>query len=127
MSGSACRAWAREEFGHTRLGDERRTTRVVSMAATALSRPGGRVSDVFIDDAERQGAYDFLESDAVHADALMAAMGEACARRCADHRYVFVPVDGSSLTLTDTGRRTSAPSAPSRPVRGASSSSMRSP
>lgn len=101
MSGSGCRAWAREEFGHARLGDERRTTRAVAMAATALSRPGGRVSDVFIDDAERQGAYDFLESDAVHADALMAAMGEACARRCADHRYVFVPVDGSSLRLTD--------------------------
>jgi hypothetical protein len=74
------------------------------MAATALARPGGRVSDVFVDDAERQGAYDFLESDAVHADALMAAMGEACGRRCAEHRFVFVPVDGSSLTLTDRHR-----------------------
>jgi hypothetical protein len=74
------------------------------MAATALARPGGRVSDVFIDDAERQGAYDFLESDAVHADALMAAMGEACGRRCAEHRFVFVPVDGSSLTLADRYR-----------------------
>jgi hypothetical protein len=71
------------------------------MAATALSRPGGRVSDVFTEDAERQGAYDWLESPSVHADALMGAMGEACARRCAEHRFVFVPVDGTSLTLTD--------------------------
>jgi hypothetical protein len=104
MSASATRLWAREEFGHARLGDERRTARAVAMAATALSRPAGRVSDVFSDDAERQGAYDFLESAAVHADALVAAMGEACARRCAEHRYVLVPVDGTSLTLTDTHR-----------------------
>jgi hypothetical protein len=104
MTLSATKVWAREEFGHARLGDERRTSRAVAMAATALARPGGRVSDVFSDDADRQGAYDFLESDAVHAEGLITAMGEACARRCAEHRFVFVPVDGSSLRLIDRYR-----------------------
>src|SRR5580704_16469571 len=101
MTSSATRSWAREEFGHARLGDERRTARAVAMAATALSRPGGRVSDVFVEAAARQGAYDFLESASVDAEALGTAMGEACARRCTEYRYVFVPVDGTSVTLTD--------------------------
>ncbi len=71
------------------------------MAATALARPSGRVSDVFINEAEREGAYDWLENPSVDADALITAMSEACARRCAEHPYVFVAVDGTSLTLRD--------------------------
>jgi hypothetical protein len=71
------------------------------MAATALTRPAGRVSDVFVNEAEREGAYDWLENASVDGDAVIAAMGAACARRCAEHRYVFVAVDGTSLTLED--------------------------
>jgi hypothetical protein len=71
------------------------------MAARAALRPSGKVSDVFESEAERQGAYDLLESSAVCGDRLLEACAGATARRCAAERFVHVPVDGSSLTLTD--------------------------
>jgi len=54
--------WAKKTFGDTELGDERRTARLVAMAAQLARTPGGTVGQVFTEDAERQGAYDFLES-----------------------------------------------------------------
>jgi hypothetical protein len=96
--------WAREEFGHVRLGDERRRSRLLAMSAQLALTPAGKVSQVFRGDAERQGAYDLLESSCVHASALMAAMGQATARRCAGAAFAFVPLDGTSLTLVDHTR-----------------------
>src|SRR5690606_38214187 len=88
--------WAREEFGRAALGDERRTTRVLNMATRAAQRPGGRITDVFSRDRERQGAYDLLESRHVDASALSGAAGRAAARRAAFESFSFVAVDGSS-------------------------------
>jgi Transposase DNA-binding/Transposase Tn5 dimerisation domain len=101
MEWSDARQWAREEFGEARLGDQRRTSRLVAMAATALSRPAGRVSGVFANKAEREGAYDLLANPGVDSDAVIASMGEACTRRCRVYPFVFVGVDGSSVTVTD--------------------------
>ena len=99
-------AWAEEQFGRVDLGDARRTARLVRVAASAAQAPAGTVSSVFTDDAERQGAYDFLESEHVDAGALEAGVGEIVARRCADEARIFVAVDGSSLTFVDrTGER----------------------
>jgi hypothetical protein len=53
-----------------------------------------------------RGAYDFLESKHVDADALERGVGEALATRCASEGRVFVAVDGSSLSFVDrTGTR----------------------
>lgn len=101
---SSALAWAQEEFGHSDLGDKRRTRRLEKMAAQALQFPSGKVSEVFLTDAERQGAYDFLESPHVRPEAVIEAMGLASARRCAKQAFVYVAVDGSSLTLTDRKR-----------------------
>ncbi len=99
-------AWAQEQFGSAELGDARRTARLVRMAASAARSPAGTVSAVFDDDAERQGAYDLLESPHVAAAALERGVGEAAARRCGQESAVFVAVDGSSLTFVDkTGER----------------------
>jgi hypothetical protein len=101
---SSADAWAVEEFGHADLGDKRRTKRLVRMAAQVTLCPSGKVSEVFQSDAERQGAYDLLESPHVDAEAVIEAMGVASARRCTGELYVFVALDGSSLTLTDHNR-----------------------
>lgn len=101
MDGTSFRRWAVEEFGEASLGDERRRRRLLGMAQAAARRPSGRLSDVFDEPREREGAYDFLESPHVHASALQQASARACAQRCADEPLVFVPVDGSSLTLAD--------------------------
>lgn len=94
-------AWAQEEFGSASIADRRWGRRLVCMAERAARRPAGRVTEAFVDDAERQGAYGLLESNAVSAGDVAGAMFEACARRSADQAYVFCPVDGTSLTLAD--------------------------
>jgi len=98
--------WARQEFGAIDLGDARRTARLVRIGASAARAPAGTVTGVFDNDAERQGAYDFLESPHVKADALERGAGEAVAMRCASESRIFAAVDGSSLAFTDrTGER----------------------
>ena len=95
------RAWAREEFGSIDLGHGSRTTRLVRMASQAAARPGGKVSAVFTGAAEREGAYRWLENPAVQVGALVEGLGRACALRASEHTFVYVPVDGSSVTLVD--------------------------
>lgn len=100
------RSWAREEFGYVALGDERRTARLVDIGAAVARCPAGKVAEVFKKDADRQGAYDFLESRHVSASAIEAAVGTACAERASKEAFAFVALDGSSLTLTDrTGNK----------------------
>ncbi len=59
-------AWALEEFGNAHLGHERRNTRLVSIAETLARVGGGTISSVFSDsDADREGAYRFVENNHV--------------------------------------------------------------
>ena len=60
--------WASEEFGQSDLGDARRTARLVRIGAAAARSPASTVSAVFTDDAELQGACDWLESPHVPVD-----------------------------------------------------------
>jgi hypothetical protein len=98
------RGWAREEFGDAELGDARRTERLVRLASRAIARPGGRITEVCESDAERQGAYDFLECEQVGEGALQEAAAKAAIRRVAGQTYAFVAVDGTSLGLSDCQR-----------------------
>src|ERR1700677_3356967 len=101
MEATGLMAWASEEFGQAELGDARRTARLVRMGAAAARSPAGKVSEVFTDDAELQGAYDWLESPHVPVEGLELGVGQAVARRCAEQEHIFVAVDGSSLTFVD--------------------------
>jgi len=78
-----CSQWAEDVFGDAELGDVRRTARLVRMAAKAVRRPSGRVSEVYDSAAERQGAYDFLESPHVDMKAIGRAIAASTARQCA--------------------------------------------
>jgi hypothetical protein len=95
------RSWAWDEFGDAELGDARRTARLVEIGAAAAKRPSGLVSAVFIHDAERQGAYDFLESPHTSAGPIVSSVGRSCAARCLGEKFVFVAIDGTSLTIVD--------------------------
>ena len=95
------REWARACFGGLELGDARRTSRAVEMAVAAARRPGGRVLDVYRTSAERQGAYDFLENEAIRSEAMVDGIGGAIASDCQEHPYVLVSVDGGSLNIVD--------------------------
>jgi hypothetical protein len=96
--------WAFGVFGHAEIEDKRWGRRLVQMASRAARRPAGRVTEAFSNDAERQGAYGLLESEAVSADQVASPMFVACARQSEGEPFVYCAVDGTSLTLTDTGR-----------------------
>ena len=94
-------AWALEEFGGAALGDVRRVRRLVGMAAGAARKPSGRVSSVYERRQAREGAYDFLESEQVSAEAIAEQLCRSTASRARGESYVYVAIDGSSLTLPD--------------------------
>lgn len=93
--------WGRAVFGDAELGDERRTRRLVQIAAGAAERPNGRISQVFNTTPDREGAYDFMESPLLPTDQIGLAAFRATARNAAEHEVVFVPIDGTSIKLWD--------------------------
>jgi len=82
----------------------RREHRLLKIAAGAAARPSGRVTEVFRDLADRQGAYDLLENEQVRSDAVAASMFRATAKRAQAEPFAYVAVDGSSLKLSDLKR-----------------------
>jgi hypothetical protein len=95
------RSWAEEEFGHAALGDARRTARLVGLAAAVAARPAGTVTRALSSSAEREGAFRLLENTAIGPEAVREAVVLATARRCAGLRRIIVPIDATSLKVTD--------------------------
>lgn len=93
--------WAMEEFGEAKLGDARRKRRLVAMARELLKHPTAVVAGAFRGEAARQGAYDFLEGSSVQSSAIEEASGTSCAARSATEEFVFVAVDGTTISLSD--------------------------
>jgi hypothetical protein len=106
MDHATAQQWATMEFGRVDLGDSRRTARLVAMGIAACERPHGRVAAVFESEREREGAYDFLESEHVAPEEIMVGVANATAARARALPFVVVPVDGTSLTLVDRAGRT---------------------
>jgi Transposase DNA-binding len=102
MPTQTIRDWALEEFKSLQLGDARRRARLLNIASAAVDAPSGKISEMFSCPRRREGAYDFFQNPHVKASALIDASGMACVERCVGAPYVFVAVDGSSITLTDT-------------------------
>lgn len=105
VKSASAAAWAQDEFGGVELQDARWRRRLVQVAEQAARRPAGKVTEVFGNDAERQGAYGLLESSAVPATAVAKSMFQGCAQRCAGEPFVFCATDGSSLTLVDRAKK----------------------
>lgn len=98
---AGCASWARQEFGTADLGDARRNKRMIAMAARIAASPAGTVTAVFTDPADSQGAYDWIENDAFTPRDVAAPIHAAAARRSVGLPFVFVPTDGSSVTVPD--------------------------
>ena len=75
------RHWAQEEFGRAELGYCTRTLRLVALGAKASLNPSGRVTEVCRSEADRQAAYDFLESEAFDVSAMTESIAGACRHR----------------------------------------------
>jgi hypothetical protein len=77
---------------------------LVAVAAGAARNPAGKITQVFLKEAERKGAYRFVENDEVAPAAMLRSAQQACVQRAADVPLVWVPVDSSSLVITDPAR-----------------------
>lgn len=97
--------WADEEFGRAKLGDERRTKRLVKVAEGAMNQPNGQVTATFGKGADREAAFRLIENEDVPVEEVARAAHEACATRAAGDEFAFVAVDGTSLNITDTQRK----------------------
>lgn len=93
--------WAHEEFGSALLGDKRRHNRLLSLAQQVCDRPGGKMTKVFDKASDREAAYRFVENCNVDHHEIGTSAWRACAERSKAYPYVFVPVDGCTLTLKD--------------------------
>jgi len=99
------RDWAFEQFAAAEFGDRRRRSRAVLIAQRAVANPAGRLTAVFKDCAELQGAYDFVQGP-VSVAAMMDAIASATCTQIGRETRVYGVVDGSSLSLTDrTGKK----------------------
>lgn len=96
--------WAMDEYGSADLGDARRVARLISMAAGFADKPAGTVTEPFSTTAERRAVYRFLDNEAVDAVSVAKAAYNATVRRCDHLDVVIVPVDGTSLNITDDVR-----------------------
>lgn len=95
-------SWAEQEFGHIELGHRARTKRVVNMAQRMLENPNGQITRMFTTSCEREGAYRALEGEHLCVDELGRASTVAAVRRAAHFDHIFIPIDGTSLTLDST-------------------------
>lgn len=94
------RKWAFEQFAAADFGDRRRRKRAVSMLQRAVASPAGRLSAVFKQNAELQGAYDFVQGVVCPA-AIMHSIAAATCTQLGSAARTFAVVDGTSLSLTD--------------------------
>src|SRR6478736_7599425 len=101
---SCTRKWAEEEFGDALLGDRRRTRRLVELAAEVARQPAGTVTGACQSSASREGAFRWLENQAIRLAPVGASVRDATLRRCRGVKRVHVPIDATSLTLTDVAQ-----------------------
>jgi len=83
------------------MADRRHVRRLCGLLEGIATRPAGRVTQVFEDPAQREGAYRFLENDRIEAAAIIDAHRGAVARRAAAFPYVYVAIDQSAIRVTD--------------------------
>jgi len=98
------KSWSKNEFSGAELGNKKRVNRLVLIGKRMAEGAAGTIAEIFKTSAERQGAYKFVENPKIKATGISKAAHLACARRCTGESFVFVPVDGSTLSIADAAK-----------------------
>jgi hypothetical protein len=77
---------------------------LIRLASEIASHPAGTVTRACSTSASKEAAFRLLENAAVRSEAVRDAAIRAAARRCQGHATVVVPVDATTLTITDAKR-----------------------
>ncbi len=82
---SDCYSWDNEQSGHARLGDPRRTRRLVSVASSLAQHAGLAIVKSSQSTAQVEGAYRLMRNPSVSPQAIAEAGFTATARACEAH------------------------------------------
>lgn len=103
------RKWIREgiaeEFAGARLGDERRTARLQSIARAAVRSPAVGFPQMVESDGELEGVYRFLSNDAVEPDAVLAPHVAATMERARQASFCLVIHDTTEFRFNGEAER----------------------
>jgi hypothetical protein len=92
--------WARTEFGHAELGDDRRTDRLLMIATAFAQQPTAPIPQACGPGPATQGAYRFFENDDLDPEAIRDAHHQATLERVRQHPIVLALQDTSSLNYS---------------------------
>ena len=90
-------AWARAEFAHAELGDERRTQRLVAIASDFARRPTAPITQATGVWASAKAAYRFMDNDDIDPAEISHAHQQALLERLGRQDLVLVAQDTSYL------------------------------
>jgi hypothetical protein len=92
--------WARTEFGHAELGDDRRTDRLLMIATAFAQQPTAPIPQACGPGPATQGAYRFFENEDIDPEAIREAHQEATLQRVSQVPIVLALQDTSSLNYS---------------------------
>jgi len=92
--------WAQLEFALSNLGDQRRTKRLVNIAARLAENPGGTLPQAFSDWAELKAAYRFFDQPKIGWDQIAAPHWERTRTACREPGEYLLIEDTSELDYT---------------------------
>lgn len=93
-------SWAKTHFGNARLGDSRRTRRLVDIAAAMVESPGMSLPKQLPDWSDLVGAYRLLSNDKVTPQAIVQGHVDMIKREAGKHPVVLCVQDGTQLDFT---------------------------
>lgn len=94
------RDWAEEEFAQVKLGDERLTKRLVTIARDFYARPQANIPQACQDRAKTKAAYRFFENPNTQMEKILRQHFETTAQRAAKQPVVLAVQDTTSLNYS---------------------------
>jgi len=92
--------WAEEEFGNVKLGDERLTKRLVTIARDFYARPQAAVPQACRTRANTKAVYRFFDHPETDMDTLLSQHNAATVNRCKAESVVLAVQDTTSLNYS---------------------------
>jgi hypothetical protein len=96
----AASEWAEEEFGQARLGDQRLTQRLVSLARDFAANPQAQIPQACQSRAKTKAAYRFFDHPRTTMQDLLEPHYQSTIRRMAQEKLVLSVQDTTSLNYT---------------------------
>ncbi len=92
--------WAEKTFGEANLGDPRRTSRLVKLAATLANTPGKPLVNIPESPADMEGAYRFIRNESVDATSIAETGFNVTAGQAERHKTLLALEDTTTISYS---------------------------